>query len=757
MRTKHLLSGYLDPFAKAAEDTSTPGRATSWSQIILFSHPSSPSALSDRAKQATILCLRCVSLHLATSRGLVLTPNKKNCFSSPLQDATRKRSHGVDATPTIIATMSTLHSGAATVPRDFRYHQPGDSEPRTPEPFCTANNEGHPPSPPRPRFRIKRRHASQLTAPTQQFLASVAAADVPIPSIEIAEPEEDNEEPMQMAQYPFTPRTHTAGDYLDYQKVRGAQFPPKTPEPESASSLSSEHYPDWTIDSTYSSDESSPECEYSRPSTARSTHTSASIFSRISFTSEDAQCMSPELDSQDAHSKSCDDAPAPLPSKPSGAKSKGKFRKAPWTMAMSDHLWSTYLMYCHDPKVTPFRAGRNGIPPHGVCLRVAREAKRSWKGSRTHLVVGDKSGSSTPTAESSSVFIQWPHTCAATRARLRELCRGKGASSATRTHHCLSHSPTPFGRTAVRHWNRRTTPFRSPSIFSSRDMNMSLSMCTADSLQPTGQLAQLTSSALDTALDETPAALTVPKTPEPALETHAGRPLRLASPFMTKSYGPSSSSGLGSAFSLRSSFPQRQTCTLEPRRSLQSPLRLPRSRSNTLQKRRSRQTSNEVRRNKRPSLGSDLWTEPAAALGHGGINGSSTSRPSLEFSSTSSKRHDDLFVPRTNVEDLFVTANPLQQQTDGAISGLAPPTTQAPRLGSPFSASTSSLSFPNRLSQPTNLFSAIRRPFATIQQPTDDSSGLMRGNLASRLTYINERLREFRRRDHQRRRSESPL
>lgn len=651
--------------------------------------------------------------------------------------------------------MSALHSGAATVPRGFRYQ--GDRDPKTPEPFTAADDGSQPPSPPRPRFKIKRRHASQLTAPTQQFLASVAAADVPIPSIEVAEPEGDSEEHMQSTGYFPVPQLRAAEDALACRKVREAQFPPKTPEPETAPSLSMHHYPDWTIDSTYSSDESSPECESSRPSTARSTHTSASLFSRISFTSEDAQCMSPEYDSRDTQSQTCDEASESLPGNLSGPKPKGKFRKAPWTRAMTDHLWSTYLMYCHDPKVTPFRTGRNGIPPHGVCVRVSREVKRSWKGSRTHLTVGDKSGSSTPTAESSSAFIQWPHTSAATRARLRELCRGKGTSSSARTHQYFTHSPTPFGKAATRHWNRRTTPFRSPSIFSSRDMNMSLSMCTADPLQPSGQLTQLTSSALDTAPGEPLAGPTAPETPGPVLEPLEGRRLRLGSPFTTQSYGPSSSSSLGGAFSLRSSVPQRQTCTLEPRRSLQSPLRLARSRSNTLQKRRSRQASSDMRRNKRPSLGSDLWTAPSAALGSGGVGGSSTSRPSLEFSSTSSRRHDDLFVPRTNVEDIFMNAQPGQQATSASSLGLAPPTNPPPRLGSPFSASVSSLSFPNRLSQPRNLFGAIRRPFATIQQPADDSGGTGRGNLASRLTYINDRLREFRHRDQQRRRSESPL
>ncbi|SPN96783.1 uncharacterized protein DNG_00303 [Cephalotrichum gorgonifer] len=667
--------------------------------------------------------------------------------------------------------MSALHSGAATLPRGFRYHA-GDSEPRTPEPFATVEDETHPPSPPRPKFRIKRRHASQLAAPTQQFLASVAAADVPVPSIEVAEPETDSLGLMQGSQFPRVPQIQVDNGVLVCHKVRRTPLlPPKTPEPEAGHVPSVRHYPDWTIDSTFSSDDSSPECEYSRPSTARSTHTSASLFSRMSFTSEDAQCMSPEFDGRDACFQALDYSKDRVRAASAEAKSKGKLRKAPWTRAMSEHLWSTYLMYCQDPKVTPFRTGRNGIPPHGVCIRVAREAKRSWRGSRAHLAVADKSGSSTPTAESSSAYIQWPHTSAATRARLLELSRMKSASSAARTHQYLSHSPTPFGKTATRQWNRRTTPLRSPSIFSSRDLNITLGVCTAESLQPTGPLAQLTSAALDSSAlegSDGPSSGGDLAVPDLELGVPENRRFRLRSPFTTRSYGPSSSSSLGAAFSPRTTVPERQTSTLEPRRSLQSPAHLTRSRSNTLQqKRRSRQISGEVRRYKRPSLGSDLWTEPFTPVASkSSIDESSTTttRPSLEFSSTSSRHHDDLFVPRTNLEDIFTTTQPATEQPTGAppppftLSSLALPANQPPRLGSPFAATNSSLSFPNRLSQPTNLFGPIRRPFATIQQPAaDDTDATARANLASRLTYINDRLQEFRRRDHQRRRSESPL
>lgn len=664
--------------------------------------------------------------------------------------------------------MSAIHSGAATLPRGFRYHDPDFPEPRTPEPLATTDSEAQPPSPPRPKFRLKRRNASQasyLTAPTQQFLASVAAADVPIPSIEVPDIEEPSESSTRAAPFPLLPRFSIQECGMPLQRLRASTFsPPKTPAPDAGASLSSSRrYPDWTIDSAISSSESSPECESSRPSTARSTHTSVSLFSRISLASDEAHCISPEYEreSSQVFNQITDDIPQALP-----AKSKGKMRRAPWTKAMSEHLWSTYLMYCQDPKVTPFRAGRNGIPPDGVCVRVAREAKRSWKGSRPLLTVEQKSGSNTPTADGPNAYIQWPHTCSATRARLRELCRMKAASSAARTHQYLSHSPTPFGRAIARHWNRKSTPLRSPSVFSARDMNMSLALSTADSMQPTGPLAQLTSSALESTVLENPATEPVVEPTQFSLELPESLRNRLGSPFTARSYGPSSTNTLAGGFSFRSSMPQRQTNTFEPRRGgLQSPARLTRSRSNTLQKRRSRQAASELRKGKRPSLGSDLWTAPGFA-GDSLASASTTAKPELEFSSTSSRQHDDLFVPRTtHIEELVATAEPSVPSGSkfpamASTANLALPAAQPPRLGSPFSAPPSSLSFPNRLSQPQDLaFGEVRRPFATIQQPAanDADTPARAANLASRLTYINERLREFRQRDHTWRRSESPF
>ncbi|KAJ0313864.1 hypothetical protein COL5a_007196 [Colletotrichum fioriniae] len=652
--------------------------------------------------------------------------------------------------------MNPEHSGAATLPKGFRFHDPNQQNPKTPEPSA-MDEELQPPSPPRPRLRLKRRVASNLNAPTTHFLASVAAADVPIPSIE--EPESAGPDTQTQFSSMTYPVIHNLNDLdeLALHKLRGRRFsPPKTPAPGAAPSLSPRRYPNWSIDSAFSSGESTPECESSRPSTARSTQTSASLFSRFSLTSEDLQCISPETDASDHVKHSFFDAVEEPIEPSSSSKPKTKRRKAPWTKAMSDHLWATYLTYLQDPKVTPFRTAKSGVPPHGVCLRVAREAKRSWRGPKggrkSH---NPKSGSSTPTIETCT-FLQWPYTCASTRAHLRDLCKLKAASSSARTSKFLANSPTPFGRTAARFWNRRSTPARSPSVFSAHDMSMSLTLSTSEAMQPQGPLAQLTKSEPEPAQES----MTEPFPLFPMEFSKLDAPLedrpRLGTPFMANSYGPSSTGALAAAVS---SVPQRQNQSLGHRRTLQSPARLTRSRSNT-QKRvgRPRQASHEPRKTKRPSLVSDLWTEPmpSESLPKTPV------KPEVEFSSTDRNSHDDLFVPRTSLSGLFTA--PMQipasrlQPANLPDPFLAAPNAPPARLGSPFPGTKTSFSFPNRFTQPEEFDHGTIRPFATIQQQASgDGGSAPPRNLADRLAYIDERLRNFRRRDSNRRRSESPF
>ncbi|UPK98091.1 hypothetical protein LCI18_009026 [Fusarium solani-melongenae] len=628
-----------------------------------------------------------------------------------------------------------------------------DEIPTTPEP--TLAGQVQPPSPPRPRFRVKRRNASNLNAPTQQFLASVAAADIPIPSIE--EPRVMDEE-MEDTMYPISQLSDMDDMPLTPHGGSDRMFsPPKTPAPGALPELSPKQYPNWSIDSTLSSLESSPDYESSRPSTAHSTHTSTSLLSYFSISSEElSQCVSPDTEKVDnfAELSSVEDNDKTIKA-PQKAVPRDTLRRAPWTRPMIHHLWSTYTMYLQDPKVTPFRVGKSGIPPHGVCLRVAREAKRSWRGSKAQAsAVDQNSGSATPTAQGpSGPYVQWPHTCAATRAQLRELCKMSVRTNARGNQHLVP-SPTPYGNSAARFWNRRAGLARSPSVFSGQDMAMSLAVSTSESMQLQGPLAQLTNSQPDDELPSPPPNVES-LAPVAGVEPLESERTRLASPFPMHSYGPSSSS----SSSLPSSFvvdakQQRQTHTGGPRRVLMSPVRLTRSRST--QKRRTKQAMHEPRKTKRPSLGSDLWVDPASIIDITSDTDALLRREQEEHQMALDEIEKTI-APCKNLQQLFEASQPAA----GDHNMLAPPVTEVPRrLGSPFSLSGSSFSYPNRLSHGNGVeANAARRPFATVQQlsVSENTPAVTRSSLASRLAYIDERLKDFRRRDRPRRRSESPL
>ncbi|OAA62587.1 hypothetical protein SPI_04127 [Niveomyces insectorum RCEF 264] len=775
--------------------------------------------------------------------------------------------------------------------------------PKTPEPTSAAlpipSDDARPPSPPRPRLRLKRRAVSRLSAPTQNFLASVAAADVPIPSIE--EPEDSGTLPELLRfQQQLPPRQcdDVDGNLLSV-RGRNAFSPPKTPAPGALPSISPSRYPNWSLDSVFSSStESSPDPECgssSRPSTARSTQTSSSsLFSRFSQLSDDEHCVSPEEDSfgkskfgnasplealrrNSAHNSAFSNIADRInsnsssnpnhPALPTANQDRRSRRKAPWTKAMSSHLWATYILYLQDPKVTPFRVGKSCVPPHGVCLRVAREAKRSWKGAKalakasagnaepaaapllsvpvtvlpgqappiasnvaSNIGVAqandaaNKSGSSTPTAadgNASGTYMEWPHTNAATRAHLREMCRLRAATpgGGARGLQYMSRSPTPFTQPAVaRFRNLRATPGYSaaPSSFATRDMALSLSLSTSEAMQPQGPLAQLTRFGPDSArrsnvasnLGQNATTATAENAaPSTTADAFSGRLTsaieaeepsfaerrRLGSPFAAQSYGPSSSSSLAAVLGL-STLNSRQPHTVGPRRTLQSPVRL--SRSGT-QKRRTKHLSQEMR--KRPGLASDFFTEPSAEADGGvfavhpavpadyGMGGSSTgsthhhgrfvSRAEATSTLTSSFSAPELTAPSSSAPaadmELPATADnglepapaPLRVLDGLGASDFADvvlPLHAPARLGSPFSsipASNSSFSFPNRLSQPPDFdLASLDRPFATVQRIAQPKAVSARTNLASRLAYIDQRLRELNNRnDNRRRRSDSPF
>ncbi|KAI3337850.1 hypothetical protein F4824DRAFT_461954 [Ustulina deusta] len=635
-----------------------------------------------------------------------------------------------------------------------------NSGPKTPEPLVSSVDEQSLP-PLRPRLRLKRRHVSQLNAPTQQFLASIAAADVPIPSVE----------DVDQAMMDTLPEFHVEDfdDIDDCQDPTPKKFsPPQTPAIDFAPSVAPNKFPDWYGDSPWSDSdlESSPDYESSRPSTAFSTQTSSSLFSLYSNTT-DASCISPDLESTEFAQKA-ESENALLHS------GQEKPRKAPWTRAMSSHLWATYVLYLSDPRVTPIRLGKSCIPPHGVCARVARQAQRSWKGSKPQVANEERSRSSTPTVESTKTYIQWPHTGGATRAHLRELCKIKATNKPGRY---LSRSPTPFNKAANRRWNRRSTPARSPSVFSAQDMAMSLALSTSDTMQPHGPLAQLTSSQLPPILayeyesetassyephQQDPIAKTPVKTQaleKPFTEANAKSQqssAQLGSPFLAKSYGPSSSSSIAAKITL-----PKQSNTVGPRRLLKSPVRLTRSRSGT-QKRRSMK-GHEEKPWKRPSLAAAFFRE-SSRNAEGFVPGPHADYQTIQSPSEHNTTGD--MLPQQTPFEVAPTDSP--EIRDGVsrpfvVSAVSFQTSPSPppRLGSPFSAASSSYSFPNRLTSTSNFsLAALRKPFATVQQtsqPIADTPTPTRSSLASRLAYLDQRLKELRSRGIDRKRSQSPM
>jgi hypothetical protein len=264
-------------------------------------------------------------------------------------------------------------------------------------------------------------------------------------------------------------------------------------------------------------------------------------------------------------------------------------------------------------------------------------------------------------------------------------------------------------------------------------MAMSLTLSTSESMQAQGPLAQLTGSEPQLPISEELPKLPVqetPTTPESVLEA-ASPPSgpRLGSPFVAKSYGPSSSSSLAEVLGHEVSS-QRQNHTVGPRRSLRSPAKLDRSRSNTL-KRRPRQAKVELRRSKRPSLASDMWNEPTA---------NPVMSPQELSSAASSRGGGDIFVP-----------------SSAALASVTATMDTPQRLGSPFSGMSTSFSFPTRFFRPRGLDFGLGDDSTDNQTVQSGSATAPRSSLPSRLAYIDQRLRDFRRRDEGRQGSRSPF
>jgi hypothetical protein len=265
-----------------------------------------------------------------------------------------------------------------------------------------------------------------------------------------------------------------------------------------------------------------------------------------------------------------------------------------WTAEMDKHLWTTYMIYLQDPTVTPFKTLPGSPPPLGVCHRVAREAKRSWRGGKAMNPSGGgeflSAGPSMLTSDSSQgsifdssqKFAKWPKSGSSTRKRLRELVKRKATIAPHYQRIMQSRSPSPFNSSSRS--ASRAAPVSSPAgppaasdSFSIRDVQVSLTTSISETMQPNGPLARLAQQG------PTTPGLVLPPTLPPNVFSNPSAPAPWASPalapssdndvFSTAQQIPSDPPRLGSPFQHHTWGPsqsRRQNRPRTPQRQIQS-------------------------------------------------------------------------------------------------------------------------------------------------------------------------------------------
>ncbi|KAL2045014.1 hypothetical protein N7G274_002789 [Stereocaulon virgatum] len=476
-----------------------------------------------------------------------------------------------------------------TLPRNFVYHYTEGEEPKTPEretPIPT-------PQSPRPEnaIRIKRRSRPSVNTIFPNDTASIASSDVPIPTIEA---------PISVA--PMRPLfqqrvTEPVEGFLAPLLPRKFTTLPRTPEPQQQPSANG-----WQPFSHQDLGES-----LSRPMSTCSLLSDSSDDSNLSLMSSagDGSCTSPESDAPDPFKfttikkmRSKQWAAAltnTQESNKNGLSSKTPIRVR-WTPEMDKHLWSTYLIYLQDPTVTPFKMLPGTAPPLGVCHRVAREARRTWRGGKAagrkasellslptlgglseidagkaaearrpgspDTIRPNRSGSNTPTSSKNSKAPSWPKSGPSTRRRLRHLCKSKPNIAPHYQRLLQNRSPSPFSSSSPRVQSRshsRLSEVSSPvqqnsSPFNTRSVQLSLTASTSASMQPNGPLAQLaagggTARQSNEWFNEPPVPWASPTAIPSDVVTGAGaneadnrtKTPRLGSPFGYHTWGPSQS------------------------------------------------------------------------------------------------------------------------------------------------------------------------------------------------------------------------
>ncbi|KAL9024155.1 MAG: hypothetical protein Q9196_006725 [Gyalolechia fulgens] len=384
-----------------------------------------------------------------------------------------------------------------TLPRNFTFHYTEGEEPKTPEQEDATPATA--PSPPHA-YRIKRRVRPTIHTSTHtQTRLTQQLQNAPIPTIEaplVMEPEslrpsvqhpaigptESYLAPAATRPFMTLPRPRTP----TVRRVQLSEYMRATPPPRDLGDSIIRPLSRCSITSD-SSDESSG--------------------SLTSYPSLGGSCTSPESDAAD---------PFVLPSvrksklalKPNSLAMTEISRHPPnpnllkqppvfWTSEMDKHLWSTYMQYVQDPTVTPFKTLPGSVPPLGVCHRVARLARRTWRGAGPVLPspLSDETITTASVRSDSAVPVlttpTWPKSSSSTRRRLRFLAKRKPAIAPH--YQRLLRSPSPFSSSSQARSARASSPLsQEQTAFDTRDIQFSLASSTAATMQPDGPLAQLT-------------------------------------------------------------------------------------------------------------------------------------------------------------------------------------------------------------------------------------------------------------------------
>lgn len=349
-----------------------------------------------------------------------------------------------------------------TLPRNFTFHY--DEPPKTPEPIdVDPIDMMDPPEPPRQTFKLKRRRPiphQELSFGVDGVAVEREASASPAPSsLAPMDFTEDPQTPTIQINAPATPPLRATNQYKPFpgssspaHPAHSPISPPRTPihqmmgdvddvieasrcwETHSLSSADETgDAGDWT---EASETETEDEASLSRPTTAGGLSFASSLRSQrtigTNLTSPDQLDQDPMLAETVKYSGR--ESPTPFRSASRGAPrvstpkpgDGAKKRKVKFTKAMEAHLWRTYNLYVSDPTHTPFKVFPGQFPSQGVAIRVARIARKSWKGPQP--VDEMKLGHWTQNTHGKKdhldrlvPYTKWPSSDAFVRLKLRKL------------------------------------------------------------------------------------------------------------------------------------------------------------------------------------------------------------------------------------------------------------------------------------------------------------------------------------------------